>query len=57
MAESIGPSHQALLESLRHQISAQGITLDEPARRTGFSKDRISVLLRGIEYYPGWEIT
>jgi hypothetical protein len=57
VAEDIGPSHQALLESLRHQISAQGLTLDEPARRTGFSKGRISVLLRGIEYYPSWEIT
>ncbi|GAA2230368.1 hypothetical protein [Streptomyces indiaensis] len=50
-------SHEALLERLRHQISAQGVTLDELARRTGFSKGRISVLLRGIEYYPSWEIT
>ncbi|BCM71221.1 MULTISPECIES: sigma factor-like helix-turn-helix DNA-binding protein [unclassified Streptomyces] len=57
MSQKIGPSHQALLERLRHQISAQGITLDELARRTGFSKGRISVLLRGIEYYPSWELT
>ncbi|GAA2426604.1 sigma factor-like helix-turn-helix DNA-binding protein [Streptomyces coeruleofuscus] len=57
MSENIGPSHQALLERLRHQISAHGVTLDELARRTGFSKTRISALLRGIEYYPSWELT
>jgi hypothetical protein len=38
MADNLGPSHQALLERLRHQISAQGITLDQLARITGFSK-------------------
>ncbi|MER8225891.1 helix-turn-helix transcriptional regulator [Streptomyces sp. NPDC094143] len=47
----------ALLERLRHQISTRGITLDELARITGFSKTRISALLRGIEYYPSWELT
>ncbi|GAB2765523.1 sigma-70 family RNA polymerase sigma factor [Streptomyces bullii] len=57
MSDKIGPSHQAMLERLRHQISACGVTLDELARRTGFSKTRISALLRGIEYYPSWEIT
>lgn len=57
MSEKIGPSHQAMLERLRHQISASGVTLDVLARRTGFSKTRISALLRGIEYYPSWELT
>ncbi|MFC8878035.1 sigma factor-like helix-turn-helix DNA-binding protein [Streptomyces ardesiacus] len=57
MSQKIGPSHQALLERLRRQISAQRLTLEELARRTGFSKGRISVLLRGIEYYPSWELT
>ncbi|WP_239567518.1 sigma factor-like helix-turn-helix DNA-binding protein [Streptomyces sp. G44] len=53
----IGPSHQAMLERLRRQISVCGATLDDVARRSGFSKTRISALLRGIEYYPSWEIT
>ncbi|MEU4800471.1 sigma factor-like helix-turn-helix DNA-binding protein [Streptomyces sp. NPDC023327] len=57
MSETIGPSHQAMLERLRHQISVSGATLDDLARRSGFSKTRISALLRGIEYYPSWEIT
>ncbi|MFF4935022.1 sigma factor-like helix-turn-helix DNA-binding protein [Streptomyces griseofuscus] len=57
ISETIGPSHQALLDRLRRQISVCGYTLDELARMTGFSKSRLSALLRGIEYYPSWEIT
>ncbi|MEU3061689.1 XRE family transcriptional regulator [Streptomyces subrutilus] len=57
VSEQAGPCHQAWLGPLRGGVSAAGYTLDQLASLTGFSKTRLSTLLRGAENYPGWEIT
>ncbi|MET9734485.1 helix-turn-helix transcriptional regulator [Streptomyces sp. NPDC006458] len=57
IAAAAGLSHRAWLEPLRAFQRACGITLDDLAQRAGFSKTRISELLRGNGYYPAWEIT
>jgi DNA-directed RNA polymerase specialized sigma24 family protein len=36
---------------------ASGLTLDDLVSLSGYSKTRLSELLRGKGYYPGWEIT
>ncbi|MDX3384708.1 XRE family transcriptional regulator [Streptomyces niveiscabiei] len=53
----IGPTHRAWLEPVRTRLFASGLTLDELVGRSGYSKTRISELLRGKGYYPGWAIT
>ncbi|MGW2328641.1 XRE family transcriptional regulator [Streptomyces sp. NPDC001700] len=53
----MGHSHRAWLESVRSRYFASGLTLDDLVSRSGYSKTRISELLRGKGYYPGWEIT
>ncbi|AEM88535.1 RNA polymerase sigma factor [Streptomyces violaceusniger] len=55
--EKVGTSHRAWLESLRSRLFASGLTLDDLVNRSGYSKTRISELLRGKGYYPGWAIT
>ncbi|MFD0287648.1 RNA polymerase sigma factor [Streptomyces lutosisoli] len=57
VSDKAGPCHHAWLKPLRGRISASGLTLDQLVSLTGYSKTRISTLLRGAEYYPGWEIT
>ncbi|MFF5004924.1 XRE family transcriptional regulator [Streptomyces phaeochromogenes] len=57
VSDKAGPCHQAWLHPVRGRISASGLTLDQLVSLTGYSKTRISTLLRGAEYYPGWEIT
>ncbi len=57
IADDVGHAHRAWLESVRARLKASGLTLDELVTLTGFSKTRISELLRGNGYYPGWEIT
>ncbi|CAL9675230.1 sigma-70 family RNA polymerase sigma factor [Streptomyces sp. enrichment culture] len=52
-----GPSHRAWLEPVRAVLFASGLTLDDLVDRSGYSKTRISELLRGNGYYPPWEIT
>ncbi|WP_328843422.1 hypothetical protein [Streptomyces sp. NBC_00258] len=57
VSDKAGPCHQAWLHPVRGRISASGLTLDQLVSLTNYSKTRISTLLRGAEYYPGWEIT
>ncbi|CAM5685145.1 helix-turn-helix domain-containing protein [Streptomyces purpurascens] len=57
IGEQVGPSHRAWLEPVRNRLFATGLTLDDLVGRSGYSKARISELLRGKGYYPGWEIT
>ncbi|MFJ5779877.1 XRE family transcriptional regulator [Streptomyces sp. NPDC093094] len=57
IAASAGLFHRAWLEPVRAFLHASGITLDDLVNRSGFSKTRISELLRGNDYYPAWEIT
>ncbi|MFJ3037112.1 MULTISPECIES: hypothetical protein [Streptomyces] len=38
-------------------LFASGLTLDDLVDRSGYSKTRVSELLRGNGYYPAWEIT
>ncbi|MGY5103033.1 XRE family transcriptional regulator [Streptomyces sp. 900105245] len=52
-----GPSHRAWLEPVRSVLFASGLTLDDLVERSGYSKTRISELLRGNGNYPLWEIT
>ncbi|GAA1150254.1 XRE family transcriptional regulator [Streptomyces javensis] len=55
--EKVGASHRAWLEPVRSRLFASGLTLDDLVNRSGYSKTRISELLRGKGYYPGWQIT
>ncbi|MFI8234906.1 XRE family transcriptional regulator [Streptomyces sp. NPDC085900] len=57
IAESAGVSHRAWLEPVRSFLFASGLTLNDLVDRSGYSKTRISELLRGNGYYPAWEIT
>ncbi|MFE9679730.1 sigma-70 family RNA polymerase sigma factor [Streptomyces sp. NPDC006259] len=42
---------------MRTALFASRLTLDDLVDRSGYSKTRISELLRGNGYYPPWEIT
>ncbi|MCZ0986900.1 XRE family transcriptional regulator [Streptomyces diastatochromogenes] len=42
---------------MRDAVRLRDLTLDDLADRSGYSKTRISELLRGNGYYPAWEIT
>lgn len=57
IVESAGVSHRAWLEPVRSCLFASGLTLSDLVERSGYSKTRISELLRGNGYYPAWEIT
>ncbi|MFD3677681.1 XRE family transcriptional regulator [Streptomyces sp. NPDC058613] len=57
VSREAGLCHQAWLGPLRDGVNAAGYTLDQLASRTGYSKTRISTLLRGVESYPTWRIT
>lgn len=57
IAETASPSHRAWLEPVRNVLFASGLTLSDLVERSGYSKTRISELLRGNGYYPAWEIT
>ncbi|MEU6540730.1 sigma-70 family RNA polymerase sigma factor [Streptomyces sp. NPDC047000] len=57
IAGTAGPSHRAWLEPVRSVLFASGLTLNDLVDRSGYSKTRISELLRGNGYYPAWEIT
>ncbi|WP_225828503.1 XRE family transcriptional regulator [Streptomyces naphthomycinicus] len=50
-------THRTWLEPLRSRLAASGLTLDDLVSRSGYSKTRLSELLRGNGYYPGWELT
>ncbi|GAA2280437.1 hypothetical protein GCM10010145_59630 [Streptomyces ruber] len=55
--DHVGATHRAWLEPVRSRFFASGLTLDDLVKLSGYSKARISELLRGKGYYPGWEIT
>lgn len=57
ISENAGMTHRGWLEPVRTRLFASGLTLDELVNRSGYSKTRISELLRGNGYYPAWEIT
>jgi DNA-directed RNA polymerase specialized sigma24 family protein len=57
ISENAGLTHRAWLEPLRSTLLASGLTLNDLVDRSGYSKTRISELLRGNGYYPAWEIT
>ncbi|WP_329331177.1 XRE family transcriptional regulator [Streptomyces sp. NBC_00663] len=50
-------AHRTWLEPVRTRFAASGLTLDELVGRSGFSKTRLSELMRGKGLYPTWEIT
>jgi DNA-directed RNA polymerase specialized sigma24 family protein len=49
--------HRTWLGPVRSRFMASGLTLDELVGRSGYSKTRLSELLRGKGHYPGWAIT
>ncbi|MER6465783.1 XRE family transcriptional regulator [Streptomyces sp. NPDC001228] len=49
--------HRTWLGPVRSRFAASGLTLDDLVGRSGYSKTRLSELLRGKGYYPGWEMT
>ncbi|MEH0420550.1 RNA polymerase sigma factor [Streptomyces sp. B21-083] len=57
ISDEAGVCHRAWLKPVRSRLTASRLTLDDLVSLTGYSKTRISTLLRGMEYYPGWEIT
>lgn len=57
ISDTVGAAHRAWLVSVRATLLASGLTLDDLAERSGYSKSRISELLRGNNPYPRWEIT
>nr|WP_168723238.1 XRE family transcriptional regulator [Streptomyces sp. SAT1] len=57
ICDTVGVTHRTWLEPLRRRLAASGLTLDELVSRSGYSKTRLSELLRGKGYYPGWEMT
>ncbi|MFE2040260.1 XRE family transcriptional regulator [Streptomyces sp. NPDC059477] len=57
ISQDAGPVHRAWLEPVRTILFSGGLTLDDLVERSGYSKTRISELLRGNGYYPAWEIT
>ncbi|MGW2463711.1 XRE family transcriptional regulator [Streptomyces sp. NPDC001356] len=57
ISATAGLSHRAWLVPVRNFVFASGLTLDDLVERSGYSKTRISELLRGNGYYPAWQIT
>ncbi|MFK4071952.1 XRE family transcriptional regulator [Streptomyces sp. NPDC029674] len=49
--------HRTWLVPVRNRLVSSGLTLDALVSRSGYSKTRLSELLRGKDYYPGWAIT
>lgn len=52
-----GPAHRAWLEPLRASYRASGLTIGQLERETGWSRSKISELLRAAGRYPRWEFT
>ncbi|MFH8993224.1 XRE family transcriptional regulator [Streptomyces sp. NPDC017940] len=57
ISETVTAAHRTWLQPVRNRLTASGLTLDALASRSGYSKTRLSELLRGKGYYPGWAIT
>ncbi|GGO48506.1 MULTISPECIES: helix-turn-helix domain-containing protein [Streptomyces] len=52
-----GRAHRAWLEPLRGSYQASGLTIGQLERETGWSRSKISELLRAAGRYPRWEFT
>lgn len=57
IAPHVAATHRAWLEAVRDQLALSNLTVGEVGRRAGYSKGRISELLRGEGLYPTWCIT
>ncbi|MFI9724000.1 helix-turn-helix domain-containing protein [Streptomyces sp. NPDC052396] len=57
IAEGVGTAHRAWLEPVRDRYFASGLTVSDLARKAGWSKSKVSELLRGTGLYPSWEFT
>ncbi|KNB54233.1 hypothetical protein AC230_03865 [Streptomyces caatingaensis] len=57
IADGVSPAHRAWLEPVRARYFAGGLTVSELARKAGWSKSKVSELLRGVGLYPSWELT
>lgn len=57
ICKEAGLAHRTWLEPVRGRFTASGLTLDDLVGRSGFSKTRLSELMRGKGLYPTWEIT
>ncbi|GGS22388.1 hypothetical protein GCM10010252_71930 [Streptomyces aureoverticillatus] len=57
IAEGTGRAHRAWLEPLRGSYRASGLTIGQLERETGWSRSKISELLRAAGRYPRWEFT
>lgn len=57
ISDEVGIAHRAWLEPLRDRFLASGTTIKDLSARSGFSRSKISELLRGVGLYPRWEIT
>lgn len=57
IADRVNPRHRAWLEPMRARLDASGMTASYLAERAGFSKSKVTELLRGVGLYPHWEIT
>lgn len=57
IAAHVRGAHRAWLESVRTQLAASGLAVGEVARLAGFSKSKVSELLRGEGLYPTWLLT
>ncbi|MER6691769.1 XRE family transcriptional regulator [Streptomyces minutiscleroticus] len=55
--DHVGATHRAWLELVRERFRESGLTLEDLVNLSGYSKARISELLRGKGYYPRWQIT
>ncbi|MGH4029132.1 helix-turn-helix domain-containing protein [Actinomycetota bacterium Odt1-20B] len=55
ISENAGPTHRAWLEQLRQAYQASGLTLQQLENTTGWSRSKISELLRAAGRYPRWE--
>lgn len=55
--ESVVGTHRVWLEALRESFLRRGLTISDLSARSGFSRSKISELLRGTGLYPRWEIT
>ncbi|MEU3878106.1 helix-turn-helix domain-containing protein [Streptomyces sp. NPDC029704] len=57
ISETVGTAHRAWLEPVRDKYFTSGLTVSDLARRAGWSKSKVSELLRGAGLYPSWELT
>ncbi|MFF1378767.1 helix-turn-helix domain-containing protein [Streptomyces sp. NPDC058308] len=52
---SAGTAHRAWLQPLRDAYQASGATLEQLERSMGWSRSKLSELLRAVGLYPRWE--